>query len=196
MFRLFAEPLVYAAVIAVVIVAGFLGGALGIWASILWGVGVLGGIAIYARQATRSNRLRQQISAGLTGRMPPARGVELRRRCDRNATSVAGLPSIEHMAIKKLDTSGVVNDLATAIEFFVELGLEPGGQGQVEGEFVDRIAFHGTKAELAMLRTPDDDVEIELVKFHSPPTQAATRTHPRTAQASATSPSSSRTSTP
>lgn len=41
---------IYTTVIAVVIVAGFLGGALGIWASILWGVGGLAGIAIYARR--------------------------------------------------------------------------------------------------------------------------------------------------
>ena len=82
-------------------------------------------------------------------------------------------PTIEHMAIKKMEHVGiVVDDLASAIEFFVELGLEPGGTGQVEGEWVDRIiALEGTKVELAMLRTPDGDVEIELVKFHSPPTQ-------------------------
>lgn len=86
---------------------------------------------------------------------------------------VAGLPTIEHMAIKKLEHVGiVVNDLAAAIEFFVELGLEPGGKGQVEGDWVDRIiALDGTKTELAMLRTPDGHGEIELVKFHSPPTQ-------------------------
>jgi catechol 2,3-dioxygenase-like lactoylglutathione lyase family enzyme len=80
-------------------------------------------------------------------------------------------------------------DLETAIEFFVQLGLEPGGTGQVEGEWVDRIiALHGTKAELAMLRTPGGDVEIELVKFHSPPVQAATPARRRTPRASATSP--------
>jgi catechol 2,3-dioxygenase-like lactoylglutathione lyase family enzyme len=77
------------------------------------------------------------------------------------------------MAIKRMEHVGiVVDDLAAAIEFFVELGLEPGGAGQVEGEWVDRIiALDGTKAELAMLRTPDGHGEIELVKFHSPPTQ-------------------------
>jgi catechol 2,3-dioxygenase-like lactoylglutathione lyase family enzyme len=76
------------------------------------------------------------------------------------------------MGIKKLEHIGiVVNNLDAAIEFFVELGLEPGGTGQVEGELVDRIiALEGTKAELAMLRTPDGNGEIELVKFHSPPT--------------------------
>ena len=72
---------------------------------------------------------------------------------------------MEHVGI-------VVDDLAAAIEFFVELGLEPGGKGQVEGSWVDRIvALDGVKAELAMLRTPDGQGEIELVKFHSPPIQ-------------------------
>jgi catechol 2,3-dioxygenase-like lactoylglutathione lyase family enzyme len=77
------------------------------------------------------------------------------------------------MAIKKMEHVGiVVDDLEAAIEFFVELGLEPGGKGQVEGELVDHIiALEGTKAELAMLQSPDGDVEIELVKFHSPPIQ-------------------------
>jgi catechol 2,3-dioxygenase-like lactoylglutathione lyase family enzyme len=78
------------------------------------------------------------------------------------------------MGIKKLEHVGiVVNDLPAAIDFFVQLGLEPGGKGQVEGSWVDRIvALDGTKAELAMLRTPDGHGEIELVKFHSPPTPA------------------------
>lgn len=72
---------------------------------------------------------------------------------------------MEHVGI-------VVDDLAAAIEFFVQLGLEPRGNDQVEGSWVDRIvALDGVKAELAMLRTPDGHGEIELVKFHSPPPQ-------------------------
>jgi catechol 2,3-dioxygenase-like lactoylglutathione lyase family enzyme len=72
---------------------------------------------------------------------------------------------MEHVGI-------VVDDLAAAIEFFVELGLEPRGKGQVEGRWVDRIvALDKVRAELAMLRTPDGHGEIELVKFHSPPIQ-------------------------
>jgi len=107
--------------------------------------------------------------AGCAYGLPADRG-SMRPRCDHR---VAGLPTIEHMAIKKLEHVGiVVNDLEAAVDFFVELGLEPGGNGQVEGEWVDRIiALDGTKAELAMLRTPDGHGEIELVKFHSPPTQ-------------------------
>jgi catechol 2,3-dioxygenase-like lactoylglutathione lyase family enzyme len=70
---------------------------------------------------------------------------------------------MEHVGI-------VVDDLTGAIEFFVELGLEPRGKGEVEGRWVDRIvALDEVRAELAMLRTPDGHGEIELVKFHSPP---------------------------
>jgi len=77
------------------------------------------------------------------------------------------------MTIQRLEHVGiVVNDLQAAIDFFVELGLEPRGKGQVEGDWVGRIiALNDVKAELAMLRTPDGQGEIELVKFHSPPTQ-------------------------
>lgn len=40
----------YATVLAAVVVAGFLGQAVGIWASVLWGVGLLAGLALYARR--------------------------------------------------------------------------------------------------------------------------------------------------
>lgn len=75
------------------------------------------------------------------------------------------------MAIQRLEHVGiVVDDLAAAIEFFVQLGLEPGGSGEVEGSLAERIiALDEVQAELAMLRTPDGHGEIELVKFHSPP---------------------------
>ncbi|HEX9966879.1 MAG TPA: VOC family protein, partial [Solirubrobacterales bacterium] len=77
------------------------------------------------------------------------------------------------MTVKKLEHVGiVVDDLPAAIEFFVELGLEPGGKAEVEGDWVDRIiALEGAKAEIVMMRTPDGHGEIELVKFHSPPAQ-------------------------
>jgi catechol 2,3-dioxygenase-like lactoylglutathione lyase family enzyme len=66
----------------------------------------------------------------------------------------------------------VVDDLAAAIEFFVELGLEAGDTGTVEGESVDRIVgLDGVRSELAFMRTPDGHSQIELVKFHSPPSQ-------------------------
>lgn len=76
------------------------------------------------------------------------------------------------MAIKKMEHVGiVVDDLEAAIEFFVQLGLERRGKGQVEGSWVERIiALDEVKVEFAMLRAPDGG-EIELVKFLSPPTQ-------------------------
>jgi len=63
-------------------------------------------------------------------------------------------------------------NLALLREHGLELGLEPRGKGQVEGRWVDRIvALDEVRVEFAMLRTPDGHGEIELVKFHSPPTQ-------------------------
>jgi catechol 2,3-dioxygenase-like lactoylglutathione lyase family enzyme len=77
------------------------------------------------------------------------------------------------MTIQRMEHVGiVVDDLAAAIEFFVELGLEPRGKGQVEGSWVERIvALEEVKVEFAMLRAPDGQGEIELVKFHSPVTE-------------------------
>lgn len=82
--------------------------------------------------------------------------------------------TIEHMAIQRLDhTCIVVNDLTTAIEFFVELGLVLQGEGHVEGNWVDRIVgLEGVKAELAMMETPDGNGRLELVRFHSPEDQS------------------------
>ena len=64
----------------------------------------------------------------------------------------------------------VVDDLAAAIEFFVELGLELEGEGSVEGESVDRlVGLEGVRSDVAMLRAPDGQTQLELAKFHSPP---------------------------
>ena len=64
----------------------------------------------------------------------------------------------------------VVDDLAGATEFFVELGLELQGEGPVEGRVVDRVVgLEGVRAEVAMMRAPDGDARVELAKFHSPP---------------------------
>jgi catechol 2,3-dioxygenase-like lactoylglutathione lyase family enzyme len=75
------------------------------------------------------------------------------------------------MGVKRMDHVGVVvDDLDAAIEFFVALGLEAGGTGSVEGEWVDRIvALDGVKADLAFVQTPDGANKLELVRFRSPP---------------------------
>jgi catechol 2,3-dioxygenase-like lactoylglutathione lyase family enzyme len=74
------------------------------------------------------------------------------------------------MTIQRMDHVGVVvDDLAAATAFFVELGLVLQGEGSVEGDWVDRIVgLEGVRAELAMVEAPDGGGRLELVKFHAP----------------------------
>jgi catechol 2,3-dioxygenase-like lactoylglutathione lyase family enzyme len=61
----------------------------------------------------------------------------------------------------------VVDDLAEAVAFFVELGLELHGEAPVD--WVDRIVgLDGVRAQIAMLQTPDGHGRLELTKFHTP----------------------------
>jgi catechol 2,3-dioxygenase-like lactoylglutathione lyase family enzyme len=82
------------------------------------------------------------------------------------------------MTVLRMDHAGVVvEDLAAAIAFFVELGLELEGEAAVEGAWVDRlVGLDGVRADLAFLRTPDGHGRVELSTFHSP---AATSPAPR-----------------
>ena len=77
------------------------------------------------------------------------------------------------MTIQRMEHVGiVVDDLAAATEFFVDLGLELLGGGSVEGRWVDRIVgLDGVRVEFAMVQTPDGHGRLELIKFQSPPTQ-------------------------
>src|SRR4249919_3387681 len=74
------------------------------------------------------------------------------------------------MAIQRMDHAGiVVNDLAEATDFFVELGLEVQGTASLGGEWVDRvIGLEGVRSEIVMLETPDGHSRIELSKFLAP----------------------------
>lgn len=84
------------------------------------------------------------------------------------------------MTLQRMDHVGiVVDDLAAATEFFAELGLELQGEGAVEGRWVDRIVgLDGVRTEFAMMRTPDGNGRLELVKFHSPSNQGDNRHAP------------------
>jgi catechol 2,3-dioxygenase-like lactoylglutathione lyase family enzyme len=76
----------------------------------------------------------------------------------------------------------VVDDLAAATEFFVELGLVLQGEGSVEGRWADRIVgLEGVRTDLAMLQTPDGNGRLELVKFHSPSHEGDNRHAPANA---------------
>jgi catechol 2,3-dioxygenase-like lactoylglutathione lyase family enzyme len=74
------------------------------------------------------------------------------------------------MTIQRMDHVGiVVDDLAAATAFFVELGLKLQGEGPVEGGWVDRVVgLEGVRAEIAMVETPDGHGRLELTKFHTP----------------------------
>ncbi|WP_405792707.1 VOC family protein [Streptomyces sp. NBC_01506] len=63
----------------------------------------------------------------------------------------------------------VVEDLAAAVAFFVELGME------VEGEATARVTgwtsssgWTGVRADMAVVRTPDGHGPVELSTFRSP----------------------------
>jgi catechol 2,3-dioxygenase-like lactoylglutathione lyase family enzyme len=77
------------------------------------------------------------------------------------------------MTLQRMDHVGiVVDDLEAATEFFVELGFERRGSGQVEGGWVDRIvALDGVRVDFAMMQTPDGHGRLELIRFRSPPSQ-------------------------
>jgi len=80
----------------------------------------------------------------------------------------------------RLDNVGiVVKDLARAIEFFGELGLELEGKGMVEGEWAGRVTGLGDRrVEIAMMRTPDGHGRIELSRFLEPDVVADHRNAP------------------
>ncbi len=76
----------------------------------------------------------------------------------------------------------VVDDLAAAIEFFVQLGLELDGEASAEGDLVDRIVgLEGVRTDFAFVQTPDGHGRLELIKFHSPPGQGDERHAPANA---------------
>ncbi|SFB42770.1 methylmalonyl-CoA epimerase [Amycolatopsis marina] len=80
----------------------------------------------------------------------------------------------------RLDNVGiVVEDLAAAIEFFRELGLELEGRAMVEGEWAGRVTGLGDqRVEIAMMRTPDGHGRLELSRFLAPQVVADHRNAP------------------
>jgi catechol 2,3-dioxygenase-like lactoylglutathione lyase family enzyme len=80
----------------------------------------------------------------------------------------------------RLDNVGIVlEDLALAIEFFRELGLELEGRGLVEGEWAGRVTGLGEqRVEIAMMRTPDGHGRLELSRFLAPQVVADHRNAP------------------
>jgi catechol 2,3-dioxygenase-like lactoylglutathione lyase family enzyme len=84
------------------------------------------------------------------------------------------------MAIQRMDHVGVVvDDLAAATAFFVDLGLKLQGEAALEGAVVDGVTgLEGVRSEIAMLETPDGHGRLELSKFHAPPGEGGDRHAP------------------
>lgn len=74
------------------------------------------------------------------------------------------------MTLLRMDNVAVVvDDLDGAIEFFKELGMELEGEASMEGDLVDRlVGLHGTKSDIAMMRTPDGHGRLELTRYRHP----------------------------
>ena len=74
------------------------------------------------------------------------------------------------MKIRRIDHIGVVvNDLPAAKAFFLNLGLEAQGEGEMEGALLDNVtALDGARTTIVWLQAPDGQTAIELIKFHAP----------------------------
>jgi catechol 2,3-dioxygenase-like lactoylglutathione lyase family enzyme len=86
--------------------------------------------------------------------------------------------TLRGMTVSRMDQVGVVvEDLAAAVAFFIELGLELEGEATVEGEWADQlVGLDGVRADIAVVRTPDGHGRVELSTFRSP---VATSSAPR-----------------
>ena len=74
------------------------------------------------------------------------------------------------MKVHRIDHVGIiVKDLAAVQAFFLDFGLELQGEGELEGEWLDKIVgLNNVKDAYVMLRTPDGEANIELVQFYRP----------------------------
>jgi catechol 2,3-dioxygenase-like lactoylglutathione lyase family enzyme len=74
------------------------------------------------------------------------------------------------MKIRRIDhVSVIVDDLAAARDFFLEMGLQVQGETKMEGEWLGRITgLKDVKTEVVMMQTADGEANLELAKFVTP----------------------------
>ena len=84
------------------------------------------------------------------------------------------------MTVKRMDNVGiVVENIDTAIEFFIELGLELEGRAPIEGDWAEGVTgLRGMRVEIAMMRTPDGHSRLEISRFLAPSVIADHRNAP------------------
>ncbi len=89
------------------------------------------------------------------------------------ASGRVAVKRLEHVAI-------VVDDLAAAMAFFAELGLDLEGEATLESNTVDRLSgLDGVRSDIATMRIPGGHGRLELIKYHTPPGRALLRPWPR-----------------
>ena len=117
-----------------------------------------------------------------TGHALTDAGPQSARRKEAPLKLRCRVATIKRMTIQRLENVGiVVDDLAAATTFFVELGLKVLGEGPVEGGWVDRVVgLEGVRVDVAMLETSDGHGRLELMKFHARRLGTATGTRRRT----------------
>jgi catechol 2,3-dioxygenase-like lactoylglutathione lyase family enzyme len=74
------------------------------------------------------------------------------------------------MKIQRIDHVGIiVKDLAAAKAFFLNLGLEVQGEGDVEGEWVDKVVgLENVKSAIVTMGVPGAEAALELIQFLNP----------------------------
>jgi catechol 2,3-dioxygenase-like lactoylglutathione lyase family enzyme len=82
-------------------------------------------------------------------------------------------------ALRMDNVAIVVGDLAAAVAFFTELGMELEGEATLAGSVVDRlISLDGVRTDIAMMRTPNGPGRIELTRYHTPASPAGAQPVP------------------
>jgi catechol 2,3-dioxygenase-like lactoylglutathione lyase family enzyme len=72
------------------------------------------------------------------------------------------LPRLDNVAI-------VVDDLAAAVGFFAEIGLEVQDGATIEGAYADQtVGLEGVRSEIVMMCTPDGSGRLELTRYETP----------------------------
>jgi catechol 2,3-dioxygenase-like lactoylglutathione lyase family enzyme len=75
------------------------------------------------------------------------------------------------MKVRRIDHIGIiVDDLAAAKTFFLELGLGVLGEMDLEGELVDKVTgLKGVRSSILMMGTPGGGTNLEFSKIHTHP---------------------------
>ena len=74
------------------------------------------------------------------------------------------------MKIQRIDHVGInVNDLAAAKAFFLDFGFEVQWEGEMGGGLLETVVgLRDAKTSVVMIGLPDGQMNLELIKYHTP----------------------------